>query len=47
MSERSGEVSELLRQWIQGAQEALSAVASVIYQELQRLAHDRSGCVGK
>ena len=39
MSERSGQVSELLQQWVKGDQEALGAVAPVIYQELRRLAH--------
>ena len=39
MSERSGQVSELLQQWIQGDKEALGAVAPVVYQELRRLAH--------
>ena len=39
MSERSGEISELLQQWVKGDQEALDAVAPVIYQELRRLAH--------
>ena len=35
----SGQVSELLQQWIQGDQDALGAVVPVIYQELRRLAH--------
>jgi RNA polymerase sigma factor (TIGR02999 family) len=35
----SGQVSELLQQWIKGDQDALGAVAPVIYQELRRLAH--------
>jgi RNA polymerase sigma factor (TIGR02999 family) len=39
MSEGSGQISELLQQWIKGDQEALDAVAPVIYQELRRLAH--------
>src|SRR3984957_18119499 len=39
VSERSGEVSELLQQWINGDQEALGAVSPVIYEELRRLAH--------
>jgi RNA polymerase sigma factor (TIGR02999 family) len=39
MSERSDQVSELLQQWVNGNQEALDAVAPVIYQELRRLAH--------
>jgi len=39
MSEPSGQVSELLQQWVKGDQEALGAVAPVIYQELRRLAH--------
>jgi RNA polymerase sigma factor (TIGR02999 family) len=39
MSERSGQVSELLQQWVNGDQEALGAVAPVIYAELRRLAH--------
>ncbi|MGO9949724.1 MAG: ECF-type sigma factor [Steroidobacteraceae bacterium] len=39
MSERSGQISELLQQWIQGDQEALGAVSPIIYDELRRLAH--------
>jgi RNA polymerase sigma factor (TIGR02999 family) len=39
MSEGSGQVSELLQQWIRGDQEALGAIAPAIYQELRRLAH--------
>jgi hypothetical protein len=39
MSERSGHISELLQQWIQGDQEALRAVSPIIYDELRRLAH--------
>jgi RNA polymerase sigma factor (TIGR02999 family) len=39
MSERSGQVSELLQQWVKGDEEALGAVAPVIYEELRRLAH--------
>jgi RNA polymerase sigma factor (TIGR02999 family) len=39
MSEPSGQVSELLQQWVKGDQEALGAVAPVIYEELRRLAH--------
>jgi RNA polymerase sigma factor (TIGR02999 family) len=39
MSERSDQVSVLLQQWVKGDQEALGAVAPVIYQELRRLAH--------
>ncbi len=39
MMEHSGQVSELLRQWVQGDQQALDAAAPVIYQELRRLAH--------
>jgi RNA polymerase sigma factor (TIGR02999 family) len=39
MSERSGQISELLQQWVKGDQKALGAVAPVIYQELRRLAH--------
>jgi RNA polymerase sigma factor (TIGR02999 family) len=39
MSERPDQVSQLLQQWINGDQEALGAVAPVIYQELRRLAH--------
>jgi RNA polymerase sigma factor (TIGR02999 family) len=38
MSEHPGEVSELLQQWVGGDQQALDAVAPVIYQELRRLA---------
>src|SRR6202142_2763866 len=39
MSEPSGKVSELFQQWVKGDQEALGAVAPVIYEELRRLAH--------
>src|SRR5271156_7234221 len=39
MSEPSGQVSELLQQWVKGDQEALGEVAPVIYEELRRLAH--------
>jgi RNA polymerase sigma factor (TIGR02999 family) len=39
MSEPSGQVSQLLQQWVKGDQGALGAVAPVIYQELRRLAH--------
>jgi RNA polymerase sigma factor (TIGR02999 family) len=39
MSECSGQISELLQQWIQGDQEALGAVSPIIYDELRRLAH--------
>jgi RNA polymerase sigma factor (TIGR02999 family) len=39
MSEASGQVSELLQQWVKGDEAALGAVAPVIYQELRRLAH--------
>jgi RNA polymerase sigma factor (TIGR02999 family) len=39
MPEASGQVSQLLQQWVNGDQEALGAVAPVIYQELRRLAH--------
>ena len=39
MSERSGQIDELLQKWISGDQEALGAVAPAIYQELRRLAH--------
>jgi hypothetical protein len=39
MSERPGQISELLQQWIQGDQDALGAAAPVIYQELRRLVH--------
>ena len=39
MSDHPSQVSELLQQWIQGDQDALGAVAPVIYQELRRLAH--------
>jgi RNA polymerase sigma factor (TIGR02999 family) len=38
MSEQSGEVSELLQRWVEGDQQALDAVAPVIYRELRRLA---------
>jgi ECF sigma factor len=41
MSEGSGQISELLQQWVKGDQEALDAVAPVIYQELRRLARHR------
>jgi RNA polymerase sigma factor (TIGR02999 family) len=40
MSERPDQVSELLQLWVKGDQEALGAVAPVIYQELRRLAHN-------
>lgn len=39
MQKDSGQVSELLPHWIQGDQDALGAVAPVIYQEQRRLAH--------
>src|ERR1700689_254466 len=39
MPEPSGQVSQLLQQWVNGDREALGAVAPVIYQELRRLAH--------
>src|SRR5271168_5418789 len=39
MSEHSGQISELLQQWIQGDQKALGAVSPIIYDELRRLAH--------
>lgn len=39
MTERSGQVSELLQQWVRGDQQALGAIAPVIYGELRRLAH--------
>jgi RNA polymerase sigma factor (TIGR02999 family) len=39
MSELSGQVSELLQQWVSGDEAALGAVAPVIYQELRRIAH--------
>src|SRR6202522_2237367 len=39
MSERSGQISELLQRWVKGDPEALDAVVPVIYQELRRLAH--------
>jgi RNA polymerase sigma factor (TIGR02999 family) len=39
MSEHSGQISELLQKWVKGDQEALGAVAPIIYQELRRLAH--------
>src|SRR6204780_4143629 len=39
MPEPSGQVSQLLQQWVNGDQQALGAVAPVIYQELRRLAH--------
>lgn len=39
MSESSGQISELLQQWIRGDQEALGAVSPIIYDELRRLAH--------
>src|SRR5271155_1561642 len=39
MSEHSGQISELLQQWVQGDQNALGAVSPIIYDELRRLAH--------
>jgi RNA polymerase sigma factor (TIGR02999 family) len=39
MSERSGQVSGLLQQWINGDHAALGEVSPVIYGELRRLAH--------
>ena len=39
MPDYSGQVSELLQQWVEGDQEALGALAPVVYQELRRLAH--------
>jgi RNA polymerase sigma factor (TIGR02999 family) len=39
MAERSDQVSELLQRWVKGDQEALGAVAPVIYHELRRMAH--------
>src|SRR5271168_3438568 len=39
MSEHSGQISELLQQWVQGDQKALGAVSPIIYDELRRLAH--------
>src|ERR1700691_3409007 len=35
----SGQVSELLRHWVQGDQKALRALIPVVYKELRRLAH--------
>jgi RNA polymerase sigma factor (TIGR02999 family) len=35
----SGQVSELLRHWVQGDQAALRALIPVVYKELRRLAH--------
>jgi RNA polymerase sigma factor (TIGR02999 family) len=40
MSEHSGQISELLQQWVQGDRDALDAVAPVIYQELRQLARN-------
>jgi RNA polymerase sigma factor (TIGR02999 family) len=37
--ERSGQVTELLRQWKQGDEQALHALLPVVYKELRRLAH--------
>jgi len=39
VSERSGQVSELLQRWVKGDHEALGAMAPIIYEELRRLAH--------
>jgi RNA polymerase sigma factor (TIGR02999 family) len=39
MPEPSDQVSELLQQWVKGDQDALGALAPVIYHELRRLAH--------
>lgn len=39
MRKDSGQVSGLLQQWIQGDQDALGAVAPLIYEELRGLAH--------
>ena len=40
MSEvQSGQVTELLQQWMQGDEKALGVLAPLVYQELQRLAH--------
>jgi RNA polymerase sigma factor (TIGR02999 family) len=40
MSEQpSGQVTDLLRQWKQGDEEALHALLPVVYKELRRLAH--------
>jgi len=39
MAEHSGQVSELLQQWVGGDHQALDAVAPVIYEELRLLAH--------
>jgi hypothetical protein len=36
----SGQVTELLQQWMQGDEKALSVLAPLVYQELQRLAHN-------
>jgi RNA polymerase sigma factor (TIGR02999 family) len=36
---QSGQVTELLQQWMQGDEKALGVLAPLVYQELQRLAH--------
>jgi DNA-directed RNA polymerase specialized sigma subunit len=38
VSERSGQVSELLQRWVKGDHEALGAMAPMIYEALRRLA---------
>jgi hypothetical protein len=35
----SGQITELLHQWTQGDEKALSALAPLVYKELRRLAH--------
>src|ERR1041384_7604825 len=37
--DQPGQVTELLHHWREGDQEALRALAPVVYQELRRLAH--------
>jgi RNA polymerase sigma factor (TIGR02999 family) len=37
--DRSGQVTQLLQNWIQGDQGALTELAPAVYQELRRLAH--------
>jgi RNA polymerase sigma factor (TIGR02999 family) len=36
---QSGQVTELLRRWVQGDEKALNVLMPLVYQELRRLAH--------
>jgi len=40
MAEDSGEIAELLQQWVKGDKEAFGAMVPLVYGELRRLAHD-------